>query len=205
MAVVKGILASPKAAAQVPEAQRRYLTDAILPSGWYPERDYNVLLITLANSVDRAALPDVWAYFGTVAARRDVGGEQSGVPARSRTENAGVYRNLRGGQPNDVAGLCLRMAKMWGMYHDTGRFIFSRHPTRANVLVGRLVDFQFPVRGMAELQTAFMVECARLAGIELKGNVERFVEGTATCEWHYQVAVTPENMASLASVGVDLA
>src|SRR5688572_31793433 len=120
VAVVMGLKGSPKATALVPEAQRHYLSDALLPSGWYPERDYNALLMALAESMDRASTGDVWAYFGRAAALRDVAGEQSGIPARSRTENAGIYRNFRAGAADDVAGLCMRVAKIWTMYHDTG-------------------------------------------------------------------------------------
>ena len=202
-AIVKGLNANAKAAAAVPEAQRGYLSSGILPSGWYPERDYNVLLITLADSIDRQAVDDVWAYFGRTAARRDVAGDQESIPARSRTETAGVYRNLRGGQPNDVPGLCLRLSKIWGMYHDSGRIVFTRHALRPHVLVGRLHEFAFPVRGMAELQTAFSVEFAQLSGIEINGSLERFEAGAARCEWHYQLAATAENLASLASLDPD--
>jgi hypothetical protein len=204
-AIVKGLKASAKAAAAVPEAQRGYLSGAILPSGWYPERDYNVLLITLADSVDRNAVGDVWAYFGRTAARRDVAGDQEAIPASSRTENAGVYRNFRAAQPNDVAGLCLRLAKIWSMYHDTGRVVFTRHARKSNVVVAKLHDFSFPVRGMADLQTAFSMEFAQLSGLELTGSLERFEAGAPSCEWHYQVAATPEALSSLASLSPDVA
>ena len=205
VAVVKGVKASPKATALVPEAQRRYLSDALLPSGWYPERDYNALLLALADSIDRGAIGDVWAYFGRTAARRDVAGEQADIPARSRTETAGIYRNFRNGSPDDLAGLCLRIAKIWSMYHDTGRVSFTRHRSTPGLMLGRIHDFQFPVRGMADLQTAFTVEFALLAGIQISGRLERFNEGGSICEWHYQVAATPQNLASLANRAVDAA
>jgi hypothetical protein len=175
-----------------------------LPSGWYPERDYNALLIALAGSMDRASVGDVWAYFGRAAARRDVAGDQDDIPARSRTENAGIYRNFRAGPADDVAGLCLRVAKIWSMYHDTGRVSFTRHPSKLGAVRGRLHDFRFPVRGMAELQTAFIIEFAQLAGIPISGRLERF-DGASVCEWHFDVAATPQNLASLANLAVDAA
>ena len=205
VAVVKGVKASPKATALVPEAQRHYLSDALLPSGWYPERDYNALLMALAESMAGSAVGDVWAYFGRTAARRDVAGEQNAIPAQSRTENAGIYRNFRAGSPDDLPGMCLRLAKIWSMYHDTGRVSFTRHAEKPGLMLCRLHDFQFPVRGMAELQTAFMIEFAGLAGIQVRGRLERFAEGASVCEWHYQVAATPQNLASLANLAVDAA
>lgn len=204
IAVVKGIQASSRATALVPEALRHYLLDPILPSGWYPERDYNVLITTLANSVDRNAVADVWAYFGRAAAQRDIAGDQNVVPARSRTENAGIYRHFRATNASDVGGMFLRLSKMWGMYHDTGRVVYTRHPRAAHVVVSRLLDFKFPIRGMAELQTAFVVEYARLAGISLIGALEHFGGGSHGCEWQYQVQASHETLASLASLSLDV-
>jgi len=202
--VVKGIQANPRAETAVPDAQRGYLADKIMPSGWYPERDYNVLITLLAGVIDRSNVPDVWAYFGRAAARRDVAGDQEAIPVRSRTENVGIYRNFRGGQPHDIAGLCMRMAKIWGLYHDTGRLSFSRHARKPALLVARLEDFQFPVRGLAELQTAYIIEFARLSGVELKGTLEHFAEGHAGhSEWSYQLPPTLENVAAMATLSAE--
>lgn len=202
--VVKGIQGNSKARLSVPEAQRGYLADKIMPSGWYPERDYNVLITLLAATIDRTNVPDVWAFFGRAAARRDVAGDQEAIPVRSRTENAGIYRNFRGDQSSDIAGLCLRMAKMWSLYHDTGRLTFSRHPRKSALLVARLEDFQFPVRGLAELQTAFTVEFARLSGVELQGSLESFAEAQpGASEWNYQLLPTAANLASVATLSAD--
>jgi hypothetical protein len=203
--VVKGIQANPRAEAAVPDAQRSYLAEKIMPSGWYPERDYNVLITLLAGTVDRSNVPDVWGFFGRAAARRDVAGDQEAIPVRSRTENVGIYRNFRGGQPNDIAGLCLRMAKVWGLYHDTGRLTFSRHARKPALLVARLEDFHFPVRGLAELQTAYITEFARLSGVELKGTLERFAEGQpGRSEWSYQLPATPENLAAMTTLSAEV-
>lgn len=202
VAVVKALQGSPRAAAAVPEAQRHYLSAAILPSGWYPERDYNALIGALAGSVDRSTIPDIWSHFGRAAARRDIGGDQEQVAVQSRTELVGIYRKLRG-QPNDIAGLCMRIAKIWSMYHDSGRVMFARHPRLPYALQGRLLDFQFPIRGHADLQTAFAIEFGRLSGIELSGKLERFGEGTSGCDWCYQLTATPENLASVANLAVE--
>src|SRR5687767_11160969 len=42
LGVVKGLKANPRAAATVPRDLSHYLSDVILPTAWYPEREYNV-------------------------------------------------------------------------------------------------------------------------------------------------------------------
>lgn len=199
IAVVKGIKSNPRAEAKVPASLAHYLNDPVLLSAWYPERDYNALLALLAASIDAKAVGgDVWAFLGRVAAQRDIGGEQDNIPRRSRTESAGIYRKFRDVDVDDIAGLFLRASKVWTLYHDTGRVVYARHPERPDVVVERLVDFHFPLRGMADLQTAYMVELARLSGIELEGSLLRYSSDPSVgCEWTFRVPNDPEKLRSI--------
>jgi hypothetical protein len=197
VAIVKGIKANLRARAQVPADLISYMQVPILATAWYPERDYNTLITLLAASIDAKAIGgDVWAYFGRTGAQRDIGGDQRDVPERSRLENAGVYRNFRDIAKYDVAGLFLRITKVWSLYHDTGTMLYMRHHENSSVVVVRLQDFTFAVKGMADLQTAYMAEYAKLTGISMQGQCVAY-SGSA-CEWHYELARHPEQEHSMA-------
>jgi hypothetical protein len=66
----------------------------------------------------------------------------------------------------------------------------------------RLVDFYFPVRGLAELQTSYTEEYARLLGFQL---VEAALVRSATddnlfYEWRYSVEHSAQHIAALAAL-----
>jgi hypothetical protein len=200
--VVKGLKANPLARARVPAALSHYFESSVIVSAWYPERDYNALISVLAASVDAKQVGgNVWAFFGRVAAHRDIAGDQAAVPARSRTDAAGLYRNFRDVDANDVAGLLLRVTKVWSLYHDTGRALHLRHGQRVDTAIVRIVDFHFALRGLAELQTAYIIEYARLSGIVLEGSLARYASDlNSGCEWHFRVGSEPEKLRSVASL-----
>jgi hypothetical protein len=63
----------------------------------------------------------------------------------------------------------------------------------------RILDFHFAMRGLAELQTAYIVEYARLSGIELEGSLVRYASDPRSgCEWHFRVASPRSCARSLA-------
>lgn len=202
--MVKGIKANERARTRVRPELRHYLSDPILPSGWYPESDYNVLIELLARSVEpRTVGGDVWAYFGRVAAQRDIAGEQGEVPSHSRVENPGIYRKFRDGHAGDVIGMFRRVERIWTMYHDTGQLTVMRASNCNCAAVMRIANFIFPIRGLLELQTAYLVEFARLLDIPLKGMITRSVtDGDLLCEWLYELEPRAENIAALAALSV---
>ena len=202
LAVVKGIKANPRAKTLIPELLHHYLAEPVLPSGWYPERDYNLMIELLARHVDRSAIPDdVWVFFGRTAAQRDIAGEQGHLPTESRTQTAGIYRKLRIENPRDLAGLFLRLEKIWGLYHDSGRLTVTRHPEHACTAIVRISGFRFPFRGLVDLQTGFMTEYARLVGVQLTGRMVRSVAaGLPFCEWHFRVQPSAESGASIGTL-----
>ena len=184
----------------MPRALQRYLTEAILPSAWYPESDYNGLIQALAAGMDRKVPGgDVWWYFGRVGAQRDIAGEQGEVPERSHVKTAGVYRKFRDNQPHDVAGLFQRSSRLWGMYHDTGRITIHRAAEDSFTVLMRLLNFHFPASGLIEMQTAFLVEYARLLGFRLDARLTRcMTDGDLLCEWRCSVERSALYVASLA-------
>lgn len=204
LGVVKGLKANPRAAATVPKELAHYLSQVILPTAWYPEREYNVLIELLARSVDRKAVGgDVWGFFGQVAAQRDIAGEQKQLPAKSRTDSAGIYRRFRDGDPDDVAGIFTRVVQLWSLYHDSGLLTVTRHPELSTTVVMRLDNFQFPIRGLLDLQTGYMSEYARLLGRVVHGQVKRSVlDGDGYCEWHYRAEPTERAVSSIANLPV---
>jgi hypothetical protein len=182
--VVMGIKANPNARARVPTHLASYMSDPIVATGWYPERDYHTLITLLASTIDPKQVGgDVWAFFGRTAAQRDIGGAQEEVPERSRLPRAGLYRTYRDVAEHDLTGLFSRMSRVWGLYHDSGKMVFMRHPDKADGVVLRLLDFAFPVQGLADLQTAYLLEYALLSGFSMSGgHVASWESGT---EWRF--------------------
>ncbi len=204
LAVVKGLKANPRALAQVPAQLANYLSQPILPSGWYPERDYNALIELLARHVDSTATGgDVWGFFGRAAARHDIAGQRDATPSAGEktSETAGIYRRFRDGIARDVASMFLRLEKIWSLYHDTGRLTVARHPEHAALVSVRVSGFRFAFRGLIDLQTGFMTEYGRLLGLPIQSTFMRSIgSGEPLCEWHCRLPPTAEHVAALGTL-----
>lgn len=203
--VVHGLKILPGGRDVVPEHLQHYLSDRLLPSAWYPERDYDELIQALAGLIPPESVGgDVWAYFGRAAAQRDLAGQQDTVSEGARIEAAGAYKRLMQGVSGGVAGLALRTMKLWGLYHDTGRITVQRSRGDDATMILRIVDFPFAVRGMIDLQMAYILEFGRLVKVPLHGKLTRATtDGDPFCEWEYRAERTPENVASLAQFPID--
>ncbi|HEX4351796.1 MAG TPA: hypothetical protein VHZ95_02760, partial [Polyangiales bacterium] len=186
----------------VPSDLHHYLDETIMPSAWYPEAEYERLLIALASVVSaRDQLVDVWEHFGKTAAQRDLAGDQSLIRDDARVGSAGLYRRFIGNEVTSVGTLFLRTATLWSMYHDTGRLVVEPSASNERAVLLRLLDFKFPVRGMSEMQVHYLCEYARLVGIELTGRVlQTTAEGAALDTWEYTVPPTPEAIHSVAQL-----
>jgi hypothetical protein len=192
--VVEALKTIPEGRERVPRELRHYLEQRVLPSAWYPERDYNVLLEALAGSVDPRALSgeDVWKYFGRVAAQRDLAGAEDEIPRRSRTNAAGAYHRFLEGESGNPGVFFSRLAKIWHLYHDTGRLEFLRRRGSPKVAIMRLIGFKVPSVGQSDLQTAYFAEFARLAGLGLTIRLLRSTaRNDAFCEWELTIDRAP--------------
>ena len=171
----------------------RYLEQPILASGWYPERDYDILIQALASTVDpRRVGGNVWSYFGRVAAQRDLAGTEDDVPERSRTNAAGLYRRFLEGEGADPGVFFQRLAKIWQLYHDSGRLEFARRRSARATVVARLNGFKYSVQGLVDLQTGYLAEFARLAGARMTVKLVRSTaSGDPFCEWEFAIERTP--------------
>jgi hypothetical protein len=202
LAIVEGLKATPQAQRHLPESLKHYLEDAILPSAWYPERDYNVLIEALALGVGRRVRgSDVWHHFGRLAAQRDIAGDQDEIPERNRVKTAGVYRNFRDNDPHDVAGMFQRVERLWRLYHDSGRLSVARAADDTCSVLVRIVDFHFPLRGLVDVQTGYIVEYAHLLGLQVEATLLRSVtDGHLFCEWRCSVERSAQHAAALAAL-----
>jgi hypothetical protein len=189
----------------VPEHLRHYLEGQVTPSAWYPERDYEVLIQALASLIPPDSVGgDVWAYFGRTAAQRDLVGSEDRVAEAARINDVGAYRKLAQGVRGGVANLALRAMKLWSLYHDTGTLTVERSRDDDQAMVLRILSFDFPVRGLIDMQTAYFLEFARLGGVRLDGRLRRATtDGDPFCEWEFSVERTPDNLASLAQLPLD--
>jgi hypothetical protein len=201
LALVKALLMYPGGKEAVPANLQHYFDNSVLPSAWYPEADYNVLIQILANLVAPNLKTDVWEFFGKTAAQRDLAGEQGLVSAASRIETAGLYRGFVGSEATSVASLFVRLRQLWSIYHDAGTMTAGRSPSDERVVIVRLVGFEFPNRGTIDLQMAYAREYARLVGIELQACVARSAaDGDPCTEWHYTLPARPEFLESIAQM-----
>lgn len=203
LAIVEGLKATPAAQRHLPEALKHYLSEPILPSGWYPERDYNVLIEALALGTGRRG-GDVWRTFGRLAAQRDIAGEQQEIPERQRVKTAGVYRSFRDKDSHDLAGMFQCLERLWRLYHDSGRLnVVRATDDRSSVLV-RIVGFHFPLRGLLDVQTGYIAEYARLVGFRVDVRLTRSANaGDPFYEWRCSVEPTAQYVAALAALPCD--
>jgi hypothetical protein len=186
----------------VPRNLWKYFETPMLVSGWYPERDYWVLIEALVKTIDPATVGgDVWRYFAKFSAQRDIGGQEVKATAGDVANHKGVYRHFASGGAADPEGFFRRATRLWGQYHDSGRFeiVGARHET--NGVIMRLLGFVIPIEGFVRLQGYYLEEYGRLIGIELESVVTRSTtDGHPYCEWEHRLARTPATEAYVASL-----
>ena len=195
--VVLALKQHPDGRKLVPRPLWKYFDEHLVVSGWYPERDYWVLIEALVKTIDPASVGgDVWRYFAKYSAKRDIGGGDS-----NGAEPAGVYRNFASGDASEPAGFFRRAARLWSQYHDTGKMeIVGARPV-TNSLYMRLTGFVIPIEGFVRLQAYYVEEYGRLVGLDLTSRVTRSTaRGDPYCEWEHQLAHNPEAEAFLASL-----
>jgi hypothetical protein len=201
--VVLALKAHPDRHRLVPKQLWRYFDDHIVVSGWYPERDYFVLVEALAKTIDPQSVGgDVWRFFARYSVRGDLGG--TGVGG-GKSATKGVYRNFASVTAGEPELFFRRAAKLWSQYHDAGTMGILGGRTQTNSVVMRLVGFDIPIEGFVKLQGYYLEEFARMIGLELEGNVTRSTaRGEPFCEWEYHLARTPATeryVASLPALG----
>jgi hypothetical protein len=198
--VILRLKAHPDRHKLVPEPLWKYFDDHLLVSGWYPERDYFVLLQALVKTIDPKAVGgDVWRFFAKFSVKRDLGGVDTGgaVPA----ETKGVYRNFATAASGDAEQLFRRATRLWSQYHDTGTMRISGGRARTNAIVTELIGFHIPIDGFVRLQGYYVEEFGHLVGVELESKVtESTARGQSCCEWEYTLARTPSSEAFVASL-----
>jgi hypothetical protein len=195
--VVQALRQHPSARKLVPEHLWKYLDEPVLISGWYPERDYWVLIAALVKVLDPATVGnDPWRYFAKFSAQRDIGG-QSTTDANAAA--AGVYRNFA--NMTDPESFFMAAMRLWKQYHDTGRMeIIGGYP-ETNSLVTRLTGFVIPIEGFVRLQGYYLEEYGRLVGMGIASVVIRSTaQKDPFCEWEHRLSRTPATEAYVASL-----
>jgi hypothetical protein len=200
--VIQALKQRPDGKKLLPAPLWKYLDDHLLVSGWYPEKDYWVLIEALAKTIDPATVGgDVWRYFATFSAKRDIGGEDVSIGKSDRTETAGVYRNFAIGDAADPDGFFRRATRLWSQYHDTGRLEVVAARPEANSVVMRLGGFVIPLEGFVRLQGYYLEEFGRLVGLPLTSTVTRSTaRGDPFCEWEHRLPRRPETEAYIATL-----
>jgi hypothetical protein len=199
---VEGLKQHPDAKKLVPRHLWKYFDEPMLISGWYPERDYWILIEALVKTIDPASVGgDVWRYFAKFSAQRDIAGQEVRTPDRHVGGHLGVYRNFAGGDTSEPDRFFRRAAALWSQYHDTGRLEIIGGRPKTNGVITRLVGFVIPIEGFVRLQGYYLEEYARLVGLELESTVTRSTaQGSAFCEWEHRLGRSPVTEAYVASL-----
>lgn len=186
----------------IPRRLWKYFDERILVSGWYPERDYWVLIEALVKTMDPASVGgDVWRYFAKFSAQRDIGGQDVNAPDGDRAEPVGVYRNFAAVDPTDPQRFFSRATRLWSQYHDTGRMEITGGRPETNSVLMRLMGFVIPIEGFIRLQGYYMEEYGRLVGMNVTSTVTRSTaRGDPFCEWEHRLARTPAMEAYVRSL-----
>lgn len=197
--LVAGLRAHPDVREFLPAELHRYLDETVLPSAWYPERDYTALLDALANKTDPSSVGgNVWAFIGRTAAQWDLAGDQDSVPPPSRIGSSGLYRQFVKAEPADAPSFFLRVKKLWQLYRDTGSLEVLRRPG-SEIVVLRLTGHRFPSRGLIDVQTAYFLEFARLSGLKMEGRAVPSADADRT-EWEFVLEPVPRVMDWIATL-----
>jgi hypothetical protein len=197
--VVLALKAHPDRHKLVPKELWRYFDDHILVSGWYPERDYFVLVEALVKTIDPKTVGgDVWRFFARYSVRGDLGGVDV---AGRKSATKGVYRNFASVTTGEPELFFRRATKLWTQYHDAASMEILGGHALTNSVVIRLVGFDIPIEGFVRLQGYYLEEFARMIGLELESSVTRSTAGgDPFCEWEYRLARTPASERYVASL-----
>src|SRR5262249_15430367 len=135
--VVLALRQRPQARALLPAELWKYLDEPMFVSGWYPEKDYWVLLEALVQSIDAASVGgDVWLYFARFSVQRDIGGQDVATPGSGTAK--GIYRSFATGGAIDLDNFFRRVTRLWSQYHDTGQLEIVGGRSETNSIVMRL-------------------------------------------------------------------
>jgi hypothetical protein len=197
--VVLALKAHPDRERLVPKRLWKYFDDHIVVSGWYPERDYFVLVEALSKTIDPKTVGgDVWRFFARYSARGDLGGTDV---RGGKSTTKGVYRNFAAVTANEPELFFRRATRLWSQYHDAGTMQILGGRVATNSLVTRLVGFYIPIDGFVLLQGYYLEEFGRMIGLELKSDVTRSTaRGDPFCEWEYHLGRTPASERYVASL-----
>jgi hypothetical protein len=200
--VVQALKALPDGRKLVPSHLWKYFDEPVLISGWYPERDYWVLIEALVKSIDPATVGgDAWRFFARFSAQRDIGGQDVQAPSGDSGGGKGVYRTFASADAKDLPGFFSRSMRLWTQYHDTGRLEVVAGRPNTNGVIMRLIGFVIPIDGFVRLQGHYLEEYGKLIGIDLQSTVTRSTaRGDSFCEWEHRLARTPASIAYVASL-----
>jgi hypothetical protein len=200
--VVMALKAHPNGRNLVPPRLSRYFDEHLLVSGWYPERDYWVLIEALVKTIDPATVGgDVWRYFARFSAQKDIAGQDVSATGGDRPPATGVYRNFAGVDAGEPEIFFSRATRLWSQYHDTGRMEIVGARPDTHTVVMRLSGFAIPIEGFVRLQGYYLEEYGRLVGLKVTSTVTKSTaRKDAFCEWEHQLVRESRTDAYIASL-----
>jgi len=153
----------------LPPRLRKYLTERILPSSWFPEEDHLEIIRALGKVLPRVledSKEDVYVSMGRAAAKQDL---------------ATIYASSV--RPGDVLGTLTYGVAMWRTYHDTGSLtVTSAGP---NHICLELVGYELPSTEMCRITLGWTTEWVKKAGakdIRMR-ELQCCANGAKSCVW----------------------
>jgi hypothetical protein len=198
--VILALKQRPDAKRFVPEPLWKYFDEHIVVGGWYPERDYWVLIEALVKSIDPKLVGgDVWRHFAKFSAQTDIAGVAKNAAGPAGAQ--GVYRNFAAVDAHDAEAFFRRVIRLWTQYHDTGALQIRGGRAISNSLFMRLVGFHIPLEGFVRLLGYYIEEFGRVVGLRLESKVKRSTaSGDLLCEWEILLDRTPRSEAYIATL-----
>lgn len=124
-----------------------YLDERLLPSSWYPEEHYKVLLLALGRMIRPMIDGDVWEFIGVEGAKKDF---------------AGIYSSAI--RPGDPQGSLERVDRIWPLYRDTGRLEVEMQGVGAARIF--LHDYPLACPEICGTMTGYLREFLTIAGAQ---------------------------------------
>lgn len=173
---------------------RRHLDQRPVAARWYPGEDLIGLLDALiaGDGVPPASRRETYEYFGRVAVRRDVTGDQNNVPRSRRSALTGAYEGAIHAKIDRPTAL-RRLGAIWQLYWDEGEHIGERIGER--MLRFRMIGCAPSIPEPCWIHTGLCKESLDSLGIAATVEHTCTATGAPECAWTLVVDVPPDVLA----------
>ena len=174
---------------------RSYLDRHPVAARWYPGEDLIGLLDALVegDGMPPGSRRETYEYFGRIAVRRDVTGDQRNVPRSRRSALTGAFEGAIH-EKIDHASALRRLCAIWQLYWEEGEIVASR--VGARTLRFRMVGCAPSIPEPCWIYNGLCKESLDALGIAATIEHACTAEGAPQCVWTIEPDVPPEVLES---------